>query len=1661
MGNISDDLAEYRANRPKPTPPPEEKGLFTRAFEDVRDTVKNWGIGAIQGAKEVQTAQDQLYGGPGTSAQTTPEQQKANVEYAGKATSDFMDQTVKPVALPLSLVSKTAGIASLPFMATDIKNIYQEGNVEQAKLRTMANVDEYGNATPKEGFSQEEVNAQKQIADGKMNGVQKVIRDFTVGGAIDWYNQPDLRQQFYNRPISTTGSGLMSIIPPLLMGKGAIEGITKIRESRQAGVTPEGTPIIETVPHVNEQGVTLQDELASYRANKQSEQQVTPVKRETTTQQAKQLEISPETSDYVGVENNTKVAANTFGEVLRSEFGIEPVITSGKRTPEVNAESGGSPTSHHLDGRAIDLGVGIITPEQQALIKQKAIDAGWGEVLYHDTGSGLHLHLADFTGELPKATAYEHPALTEASSYKDIILEASQKYGVSPELIAAVMKQESSFKSDAVSPTGAIGLMQLMPDTAEGLGVNPHDVRGNVMGGAKYLKEQLETFGGDTEKALAAYNAGPNAVLKYNGIPPYKETQNYVNKIMESIKRSPESKVVSDVQKTELTAREKYQLEQDKISAESATKDLTDLATKQPWEMTKDQYDNITKEKPVAELTTEQLKTHEQIIEQAIKDEKLVPQEVLKEYPALVEKYPTETTAIIAKLKEGEQGSLGKSTVIPAETTYEKPVTRTEIMKDINALVPARTGRLGVKTYEGLYKTEAGVARTRNYGDFDTMSHEIGHHVDSKLKITGHDAELIGTADKMWSGAKEYDSYTPEQRRAEGVAEFTRQYLINKQEALNNFPSYGPEFVAKLSADKKLFKSVENIGNKIRAWYAQPSIARARSGLSFGYEHENTILKRAEEVGVKFYEKMVDDKFGLTRFVKAFEKATGTKLGTKDNPEKLARLANNSAMAKADIIVNELNPVMAIELLNVHFGGALVHDVTFRSIIDRISSEVTDKKYQTFLKEGNFKNWNEAFDTYLVAKRQTEIQKTKEKYVGSMSKEDAAIVLKDSPKEFEDIAQDFYNYNDNIMRMRVAEGLTSATEYAEMKKNNQNYAHMSRDFEDTVSKVKGKGKGEGFGNISDKQQKLTEYGSARSVISPLESAIIDTYSTLNVIERNRVAQAFVKLSDVNGAGRFVEKVPGDADAKNSIFTVMTGGKKQAYATEPEYYRAIMSVSESSSNAMVKLMSYQAKWLRTGAILSPEFFIKNPIKDTLEAYVYSKHGFVPVVDTVRGVFAMFGNEKMYNEYKSSGAIMSSYLNSDRQAMNTKIQDAMKGKSFENPIESIKTMGKTAIIEPSKLPKEAFRSLLGGLQWLTDMSETGTRLGEYMKAKKAGKSIEEAALAAQEITLNFSRHGSEGQVINQMIPFFNAAIQGTDKMAREFYKDPKGVSKKITMALVLPTVVITLLGLNDKDIQELPDYEKDTFWIIRTGDKLLRIPKPLGLNTFANTTEEAIRHMYNVNPRSIQKFLQNTGGSFVPNLIPTTALTVGEWVSGYSVFKEKQIVPQSLKNTTPSKQFNSYTSETAKLIGDKTNKSPMLIDNAISNIGGGLAGFMVLGADKMINEISGTKNELPTKQFTEQPVIKTLFSKNAGKLSQSTEQFYDKMKTLEQEHDETGKKGVVAGELRKYRTANEKLQDNYKKVKLVLADTKLDADTKRSKIDELQIKHNAIILKALGK
>lgn len=139
-----------------------------------------------------------------------------------------------------------------------------------------------------------------------------------------------------------------------------------------------------------------------------------------------------------------------------------------------------------------------------------------------------------FAAALGKAeTAHVSPANSARGDIESLVVAAANRHKVDANLALAVAVAESGLQPQAVSPAGAVGVMQLMPETARDLGVrNIEDPRENIDGGVRYLKQMLTAFDGDVVKAVAAYNAGPEAVNRYGGVPPYPETRAYVDRVL-------------------------------------------------------------------------------------------------------------------------------------------------------------------------------------------------------------------------------------------------------------------------------------------------------------------------------------------------------------------------------------------------------------------------------------------------------------------------------------------------------------------------------------------------------------------------------------------------------------------------------------------------------------------------------------------------------------------------------------------------------------------------------------------------------------------------------------------------------------------------------------------------------------------------------------------------------------------------------------------------------------------------------------------------------------------------------------------------------------------------------------------------------------------------
>ena len=246
------------------------------------------------------------------------------------------------------------------------------------------------------------------------------------------------------------------------------------------------------------------------------------------------LGSSSSTSTNTLTDNSNSIFSDMIGELLS-----EATTTSNAKMSSLLGLSSSSNLSNYFAGLTTGNQLGNMTASTEALqsLLYKGSNANYvPSSVYEAASSSVHSSATELdsyvSDDVIGTTAYEK-SLAGANKYAAIIKKAANTYDVPEKLIAAVMKQESNFNPTVVSQAGAQGLMQLMPKTAQYLGVsNAFDPEQNIMAGAKYLRQMLDKFDNDPTLALAAYNAGPSRVTKYDGIPPFKETQNYVKKVM-------------------------------------------------------------------------------------------------------------------------------------------------------------------------------------------------------------------------------------------------------------------------------------------------------------------------------------------------------------------------------------------------------------------------------------------------------------------------------------------------------------------------------------------------------------------------------------------------------------------------------------------------------------------------------------------------------------------------------------------------------------------------------------------------------------------------------------------------------------------------------------------------------------------------------------------------------------------------------------------------------------------------------------------------------------------------------------------------------------------------------------------------------------------------
>lgn len=974
------------------------------------------------------------------------------------------------------------------------------------------------------------------------------------------------------------------------------------------------------------------------------------------------------------------------------------------------------------------------------------------------------------------------------------------------------------------------------------------------------------------------------------------------------------------------------------------------------------------------------------------------------------------------------------------------PVTRQGIVDYVNRLFNAtiRTGRTE-KSARGQFNTLSHVIRTQNFAEPRVIAHELGHFLDERFHFSEapeYAGELLHLVNDRF-GKGGYSDLDMAGRLGEGFAEFFHDYVTDRAQARRNAPEFYNYFEQKLHQDPKLTGATNKLTKVMYQWNHQGAVARTKGHISFasdstGFQGLKNMLKDGTfgEAGKKAWSRLytegVDELHPLADVVAAVEKRIGKKLPFSSNPFLNAWAARGWA-GKAITLLQHGDPERGIPSL--------------KSIFQKVGK---DK-----LKD---------FSAFLVALREKDIydfnsklQKGEEGAAlkATMDPIDAGMTIRELAKkhpEFVEAAKELYRFQQHLINELVNAGMLSAKAAADMRKRWPHYVPFQRIVDGIDAPSVG---GKKFVNVGNTIQKFK--GSSRDIVDPLESVISNTFRVVSAIERNKVGQSFVKLSRIKGMGDLCEEVKGTPRATDSTFYVWEGGKKRTYATSPELLSALKMTNKEGMNMVVRVLRVPAGWLRSGATLSPEFILRNPVRDMISASLYSKHGFIPVWDTVRGLLLYLKKGKEYWDYMNSGAAQSAMVSLDRDYLHGQMRDLLKKKS---------------VLSMCSNPIEALRAF-------SEATEMATRLAEFDLAKKGYTGIgnrlfgeerkplsnTEAGIEARDVTLDFGRHGKSTQSLNQTIAFFNAAIQGTDKMIREFKEHPAQMTMKTFIGITLPSVLLWYLNKDDPRYQELPQWQKDIFWVIPGKDTLYKIPKPFELGIlFGTVPERVMQYMYDKEKGRNGPGFKGLGGSIMDNLlpsaIPTGMLPALEWISNYSFFMGRNIVPLSQSKLPDRQQYSPYTSYLARKVGNAFNLSPRKIDNTIQNVGGNLAAL----GNSIIDQAAGLAETRPAKRASEMPGVRG-FTATPYASSDSVQRLRDDFSQQEKLYNEfkmTKQKpeGYDGAKYMKYKAAMDAMNNTYRAERKIMESKQLNSAQKRERIDRIKMQQTNIARRALG-
>jgi hypothetical protein len=836
--------------------------------------------------------------------------------------------------------------------------------------------------------------------------------------------------------------------------------------------------------------------------------------------------------------------------------------------------------------------------------------------------------------------------------------------------------------------------------------------------------------------------------------------------------------------------------------------------------------------------------------------------------------------------------------------------------------------------------------------DLDTTAHELGHALDDKFGILSdiptNQKPAISKELKKFSG---YGSKPPkghpnpqQYREGEGVAEFFRAYIVNPDVAKKE----APEFYkwVEQTVPKDTWGKVETFSNDVRAFVGASAHDMIAANIDFGHEKaKGSILSRlrpdlnnGEGFHLGFADK-VSQKFlnPFRAYEKAFQYAADVKGEKIIKPEKDPRI-----MARLFLGVNEkLDNVLENGLVNSR-NERLVDDVSGESMSLKWLVQPFDNSSEKTINQ----EMTEAV-TYMVAERTVELKGRfgKDTVTGigagifkdikvAQKRLDEVNKLKETdPAKYERLvegARRYRQFADGVLQYMVEKGRLSKGAYQEIKKNNIQYVALKRINEASPdepiqvfsrnSKAIGASK-----NIINKIK-----GSSKSIKDPYSSLLDFTHKAIKEADRNEVMLAFRDvfvvnrpMGDKSSAALNLSEIarPAAAGDPNTV-KIFNNGELEHWQLQDDVFKAVNNITDASYN-LPPLLTFLPRALRWTVTNFPVFALRNAIRDF-------QHRLVISANNPESGYDVYANKGKRKEVKDLFQLFGG-----GQAGYYMLNDSFYNKQMEFAVDELSKDKRTIIGNPKKLA-ESYQKWISSSELLSRLPEFSSA---FKKAKKEGLDDYNASLYAafqSRDLMDFAVAGEYMRIVNQLIPFSNAAIQGLRKTVRSAQSNPKEFAFRMFLYSIVPAVANRILiGMSgrDEEYQELPGWRRDLFFNIPLGTNLwLTIPKPFEIGVLGSGSERLADKMFYGNDKGFEGYMGSVARATLP--VDEAALagplrSFVEVMTNHDFFRDKHIISPHEEGKDVSLRNTERASRLSKALQSVVGADARYLDHVISS------------------------------------------------------------------------------------------------------------------------------------